>query len=81
MAVVRGAAEEHFASEQLADGAVWLPPRDCHVDEHERVLASVREVCSLVAAGEFAAGRGLAPALADWFPAIPTIWTLPLPRG
>jgi hemerythrin len=45
-----------------------FPPRDCHVDEHERVLASVREVCSLVAAGDVAAGRGLAPALADWFP-------------
>ena len=61
-------AEEHFASEQRLMERYDFPPRDCHVDEHERVLASVREVRSLVAAGDIAEGRGLAQALADWFP-------------
>ena len=61
-------AEEHFASEQRLMERYGFPPRDCHVDEHERVLASVREVRSLVAAGDIAVGRGLARALADWFP-------------
>ena len=49
-------AEEHFASEQRLMERYGFPPRDCHVDEHERVLASVREVRSLVAAGDVARG-------------------------
>ncbi|HTP98031.1 MAG TPA: hemerythrin domain-containing protein [Casimicrobiaceae bacterium] len=61
-------AEEHFASEQKLMERYGFPPRDCHVDEHERVLASVREVLPLVAAGDVETGRDLAKALADWFP-------------
>lgn len=44
------------------------PARDCHVDEHEKVLASVREVQALVASGERDIARELAKALMDWFP-------------
>lgn len=61
-------AEEHFAFEQKLMERYGFPPRDCHVDEHERVLASVREVLPLVAAGDVDTGRELARALADWFP-------------
>ena len=49
---LREHAEEHFASEQRLMERYGFPPRDCHVEEHERVLASVREVRSLVAAGD-----------------------------
>ena len=45
-----------------------FPARECHADEHGRVLASVREVQALVAAGEADAGRELAEALMHWFP-------------
>jgi len=61
-------AEEHFASEQKLMERYEFPPRDCHLDEHERVMASVREVRPLVAAGDIETGRELAKALADWFP-------------
>ena len=45
-----------------------FPARDCHVDEHEKVLESVRAVTELVAAGDLETGRALAQALKDWFP-------------
>ena len=60
--------EAHFASEETLMDRYGFPARDCHVDEHERVLASVREVRALVADGDVETGRELARALADWFP-------------
>ncbi|MBB3181935.1 bacteriohemerythrin [Variovorax sp. Sphag1AA] len=60
--------EAHFATEQRLMDQFGYPVRDCHVEEHERVLASVREVRALVADGDIETGRDLARALADWFP-------------
>jgi hemerythrin len=61
-------AEAHFALEERLMEQHAFPARGCHADEHERVLASVREVQALVAGGDVEAGRDLAQALADWFP-------------
>lgn len=61
-------AEDHFAAEDawMAEG---FPARDCHVDEHAKVMASVREVEAELAAGNVALCRELGQALKDWFPA------------
>ena len=61
-------AEEHFAEEERLMDRYKFPAQECHREEHERVLASVREVKGIVAAGDIDVGRGLAQALADWFP-------------
>ena len=60
--------EEHFGNEERLMEKFDFPPRECHADEHHNVLASVREVQTLVAAGEFEMGRDIARALANWFP-------------
>lgn len=61
-------AQQHFADEARWMGEEF-PARDCHVDEHDKVLASVREVQQAAAAGDIGLVRDLAVALADWFPA------------
>jgi len=61
-------AEGHFAEENGLMDQHEFPARDCHRDEHDRVLASVRKVQALVAGGELEIGRDLAQALMDWFP-------------
>jgi hemerythrin len=58
----------HFALEESLMRQYAYPPGDCHADEHERVLASLREVRALVADGDVQIGRDVAQALADWFP-------------
>ncbi|MEJ8822522.1 hemerythrin domain-containing protein [Variovorax humicola] len=60
--------EEHFESERRLMDQYGFPARDCHIEEHDRVLASVREVRALVANGDAETGRELTRALADWFP-------------
>ena len=60
--------EAHFGHEDRLMEKFGFPPRECHADEHGKVLASVREVQALVAAGNFEIGRDIARALADWFP-------------
>ena len=46
-----------------------IAPRDCHIDEHAKVLASVSEVReALQQEGDVALCRELALALQDWFP-------------
>ncbi len=61
-------AAAHFSQEDswMADG---FPAADCHMDEHAKVLASVREVQEELAAGNVELCRELARALIDWFPA------------
>lgn len=61
-------AEAHFAQEDgwMTEGE--FPARDCHIDEHAKVMASVREVQELVAQGNYEIARELAHALIDWFP-------------
>ena len=61
-------AQAHFDEEDTWMRASNFPPRDCHIDEHAKVMASVREVQELVGKGEVAIARELAQALMDWFP-------------
>jgi hemerythrin len=61
-------AERHFEEENRLMDQNDFPARGCHADEHEKVLASVREVQALVAAGDIEIGRELGRALMDWFP-------------
>lgn len=61
-------AEAHFAEENAWMESTDFPPRDCHVDEHAKVLASVHAVQQQLAAGDVAIVRALAEALQDWFP-------------
>ncbi|MFB9123781.1 hypothetical protein E2553_39385 [Paraburkholderia dipogonis] len=42
--------ESHFALEARLMKQYAFPARECHIEEHENVLASVREVSVLVAA-------------------------------
>jgi hemerythrin len=65
-------AKEHFTQERewMDSGGPGqeFPARDCHVGEHEQVLASVREVQEQLAQGDCAIVRALAKALQAWFP-------------
>lgn len=53
-------AEKHFADEKAWMEASDFPATDCHVDDHNAVLGSAREVEPLVAAGNIAIGREFA---------------------
>jgi hemerythrin len=70
----RLAAFERHALAHFAEEAEWMtttafPAKDCHIDEHTAVLASVREVRQILEqGGRRAVARELAQALADWFP-------------
>ncbi|MDB5764824.1 MAG: hemerythrin-like metal-binding domain protein [Herminiimonas sp.] len=62
-------AESHFGQERDWMAATNFPAMDCHVDEHNEVLKSVREVqAHLAAGGAVEAGRRLAQELVRWFP-------------
>lgn len=61
-------AERHFTQEREWMEATDFPATQCHVDEHNAVMKSVRDVQQVVAAGDVAEARSLARALADWFP-------------
>ena len=60
--------ERHFEEEDRWMQETAFPPRDCHIEEHGKVLASVREVRALLAQRRVALCRSLAQALAEWFP-------------
>ncbi|MFL9997752.1 hemerythrin family protein [Paraburkholderia sediminicola] len=60
--------EAHFAHEEHLMKAFGFPAADCHIEEHQKVLESVREMHTLVGAGDVEVARELARALADWFP-------------
>lgn len=61
-------AEAHFGQENECMEKNDFPPRDCHIDEHNKVLASVHEVQEQLAQGDVTIVRELAKALVDWFP-------------
>jgi hemerythrin len=61
-----GHAESHFAEEEKWMGNDF-PARECHIEEHEKVLNSVREVQQLVAQDNFDIARHLAENLMNWF--------------
>lgn len=62
--------EEHFEMENRWMRETSFPPRDCHIDEHAAVLASVHEVGEMFAKGELGVEvvRDLVEHLAEWFP-------------
>lgn len=62
-------AQAHFDLENQMMDQSDFPPRECHKDEHDQVLASVRDVQVLTAAGNTTVARELAAALRNWFPA------------
>ncbi len=61
-------AESHFSDELKWMKATDFPSTDCHVDEHNAVLKSVREVQEVLVDGRFDVVRGLAQELVRWFP-------------
>jgi len=69
LAALAAHCEAHFAQENEWMERNDFPPRDCHIDEHNKVLASVYEVRQHLANGDVAIVRELAAALIDWFPA------------
>jgi hemerythrin len=60
--------ERHFAMEDACMRATDFPPRDCHIDEHAAVLASIRGVQRRLVRGDFEVARRLAHELQAWFP-------------
>lgn len=62
-------AGAHFDREKDWMEQSEFPPAQCHIDEHEAVMKSVREVQALVDAGDRQIARRLAAQLATWFPA------------
>ncbi|WER46581.1 hemerythrin domain-containing protein [Cupriavidus sp. WKF15] len=63
-------AEAHFLQEEMWMQTSGFPSMDCHVKEHEAVVASVREVQALLrSGGALEVARRLAAELARWFPA------------
>lgn len=58
----------HFEQENAWMRANDFPARDCHIDEHDKVLESVRAVRQHLADGDCGIVRELAQALMDWFP-------------
>lgn len=62
-------AQAHFEQEDRLMDETDFPPRECHQDEHAKVMDSVRDVQHLLAAGNTEVVRGLARALQEWFPA------------
>lgn len=69
LAAFQAHAERHFGDEDDWMRSTAFPPADCHIDEHAKVLQSVREVREALAHGAPPRlARELTAALADWFP-------------
>jgi hemerythrin len=61
-------AEAHFGQEKDWMEETDFPPRDCHIDDHNAVMESARQVEALVQGGDVDIGREFASELARWFP-------------
>lgn len=62
-------AQAHFGDEDEWMRSTEFPPRDCHIEEHAKVMASVQQVRQLLQEeGNVDVCRALAKALYDWFP-------------
>lgn len=62
-------ARRHFDEEREWMLSTAFPAAECHIDEHNAVLASVHEVQALLASGGHEATcRALARELSRWFP-------------
>ena len=57
----------HFDQENLWMEKSGFPPIHCHVDEHQRVLATLQSIRRMVAKGDVAIGRRAAEELVSWF--------------
>ena len=68
MAALERHAVQHFEEENQWMESTEFPARECHINEHNAVLTSVREVRALADEGNTAECQRLATALADWFP-------------
>jgi hemerythrin len=62
-------ATSHFSGENASMAATAFPARECHEQEHEAVLATLRGVRVRLARGEHGVARAVAAELAVWFPA------------
>ena len=60
--------QHHFDEENQWMHETQFPPRDCHIEQHDAVLASILEVRQLLNQGHHDICRDLAHALAEWFP-------------
>lgn len=69
LSVLRHKAQLHFAFEDAQMATGDFPTRQCHLDEHAAVLASIDEVVQLVEKGDLLVGHRLAFELERWFPA------------
>jgi hemerythrin len=58
----------HFSQEDEWMRSTDFPSADCHIEEHGKVLASSRDVATLVDAGNLQLGRAFVAELARWFP-------------
>lgn len=61
-------AQAHFGAEDQWMVETDFPARECHMNEHTAVLATVRGVRAKLWAGDCLAARRLADELARWFP-------------
>ncbi|MDP3139538.1 MAG: hemerythrin domain-containing protein [Burkholderiaceae bacterium] len=62
-------AQRHFEEERDWMTSTEFPASQCHIDEHDAVLKSLREVRErLATTGDVAMARSLAQELARWFP-------------
>ena len=50
----------HFEQERVWMESTNFPPKGCHIGEHDRVLAIVKQVRQMVEGGDYAIGRRLA---------------------
>jgi hemerythrin len=68
LAALERNATSHFEMEDAWMRENDFPARECHINEHAAVLASIAGVRQRVAAGETSAAYDIAQALSDWFP-------------
>lgn len=57
----------HFEQENVWMKASGFPPIHCHMDEHNRVLATLRSLRGMVSRGDMAIGRRAAEEMVSWF--------------
>lgn len=59
--------EAHFAQENRWMADCGFPPIECHVGEHERVLAALRQSLAQAQQGNAGVGRVVAGEMPAWF--------------
>lgn len=57
----------HFEQENRWMEGSGFPPIHCHMDEHNRVLATLRSLRGMVNRGDIAIGRRAAEEMVSWF--------------